>query len=138
MTIETATRRVAIYLRVSSDDQAERGTIQTQADEVRRRLDREPGVVVAGEYADDGVSGTIPLAERPWGRRLMRDAAAHLFGEVHVYKLDRLGRDLVASRSLAARSTRSGSGSSAHLKVSQMRSCLISSRRSRPTSGASS
>ena len=69
MTIESATRRVAIYLRVSSDDQAERGTIQTQADEVRRRLDREPGIVVAGEYADDGVSGTVPLAERPSGPR---------------------------------------------------------------------
>ena len=66
--------KVAIYLRVSSDDQAERGTIRTQADEVHRRLDREPQVTVVGDYPDDGVSGTIPLAERPGGARLLADA----------------------------------------------------------------
>ena len=95
MTIETATRRVAIYLRVSSEDQAERGTIRVQAAEVRRRLDREPNVVIVAEYADDGVSGTVPMAERPAGARLLADARAGLLDEVHVYKLDRLGRDLV-------------------------------------------
>ena len=48
-------RRVAIYLRVSSDDQAERGTIATQADELHRRLAGEDGVVVVREFSDDGV-----------------------------------------------------------------------------------
>ena len=99
-------RRIAIYLRVSSDDQAERGTIATQADELRRRLAAEPGVVVIGEYVDDGVSGTIPLDERPAGAKLLADAQVGLFEEVWVYKLDRLGRDLIelaiARRSLVA------------------------------------
>lgn len=95
MMIETATRRVAIYTRVSSDDQAERGTIRVQAAEVRRRLEREPNAIVVGEYADDGVSGTVPLADRPAGARLLADARAGLIEEVHVYKLDRLGRDLI-------------------------------------------
>jgi site-specific DNA recombinase len=95
MTAAVAVRRVAIYLRVSSEDQAERGTIRTQADEVHRRLEREPGVVIVGVYSDEGVSGTVPLAERPAGARLLADARAGLIDEVWVYKLDRLGRDLI-------------------------------------------
>lgn len=88
-------RRVAFYARVSSDDQALRGTIQTQLDELERRLGSGRGIVLVGRYADDGVSGTIHLAERPEGRRLMADAAAGLFDELHVYSADRLGRDFI-------------------------------------------
>ncbi len=95
MTIETALRRIATYERVSSEDQRERETIKTQTDELARRLDREPDVELVERYADDGVSGTIPLAERPAGRRLMADAAGGRFAELWVYKLDRLGRDAV-------------------------------------------
>jgi site-specific DNA recombinase len=95
MTIETAVRRVATYERVSSEDQRERETIKTQTDELARRLDREPDVELVERYADDGVSGTIPLAERPAGRQLMAGASAGRFGELWVYKLDRLGRDAV-------------------------------------------
>jgi site-specific DNA recombinase len=46
-------------------------------------------------YADDGVSGTTPLHERPEGRRLLEDAKADKFDAVLVYKLDRLGRSLL-------------------------------------------
>ena len=95
MTTAVAVRRVAIYIRVSSEDQAERGSIKTQEDEIRRRLEREPGVVIVGVYSDEGVSGTVPLAERPAGARLLADARAGLIDEVWVYKLDRLGRDLI-------------------------------------------
>jgi site-specific DNA recombinase len=52
-------------------------------------------VVIVGEYPDDAVSGTIPLAERPAGARLLADARAGFIDEVHVYRLDRLGRDLI-------------------------------------------
>ncbi len=95
MTIETAVRRVATYERVSSEDQRERETIKTQTDELARRLGRESDIELVERYADDGVSGTIPLAERPAGRRLMAAAAAGRFAELWVYKLDRLGRDAV-------------------------------------------
>ena len=95
MTIETACRRVATYERVSSEDQRERETIKTQTDELARRIERESDVELVERYADDGVSGTIPLAERPAGRRLMADAASGRFAELWVYKLDRLGRDAV-------------------------------------------
>ncbi len=88
-------RRAAIYLRVSSDDQAERGTIASQAFEVRRRLASEPTIEIADEYRDDGVSGTLALGARPAGAKLLADAKRGAFDEVWVYRLDRLGRDLI-------------------------------------------
>ncbi len=91
----TATRRAVTYERVSSEDQRERETIKTQTDALTRRLAQEADVTLLARYADDGVSGTIPLAERPAGSRLFRDAAAGAFSELWVYKLDRLGRDAV-------------------------------------------
>lgn len=88
-----AAGRIATYARVSSEDQAERGTIRTQQAELARWLERMPGLELAGEYVDDGVSGTIPLAERPGGGRLLRAAAAGQFEALLVYQVDRLGRD---------------------------------------------
>ena len=90
-----AVRRVATYERVSSEDQRERETIRTQTDEIARHLERQPGVELVSRYVNDGVSGTIPLAERPDGQRLLADAAAGRFEEIWVYKVDRLGRDAV-------------------------------------------
>jgi site-specific DNA recombinase len=52
---------------------------------------------VAQIYADDGVSGTIPLHERPEGRRLLEDAKEGKFSTVLVYRLDRLGRSLLVT-----------------------------------------
>jgi site-specific DNA recombinase len=95
MTVVTGVRRVATYERVSSEDQRERETIKTQTDEIARRLASQPGVELVSRYVDDGVSGTIPLADRPDGRRLLADAVAGQFEELWVYKVDRLGRDAV-------------------------------------------
>jgi site-specific DNA recombinase len=95
MTVATGVRRVATYERVSSEDQRERETIRTQTDEIARRLASQPGLELVGRYVDDGVSGTIPIAERPDGRRLLQDAVAGRFEELWVYKVDRLGRDAV-------------------------------------------
>jgi len=87
--------RIAVYARVSTEDQAERQTIQGQLDFLRKYCDLH-GHQIAGEYLDDGISGTVPLDERPEGRRLLDDAAAGRFGVVLVYRLDRLGRSLKA------------------------------------------
>ena len=93
MTVVAGARRVATYERVSSEDQRERETIRTQTDELARRLALDPGIVLAGRFTDDGVSGTVPLAERPGGGKLMRAAADGLIDEVQVLRFDRLGRD---------------------------------------------
>ena len=88
----TTLRQVAIYARVSSEDQAERGTVQTQLDELERRLALEADVVIVERYVDENVSGMIAMENRPHGSRLVRDAAAGRFSEVWAYKIDRLGR----------------------------------------------
>jgi site-specific DNA recombinase len=88
-------QHVALYMRVSSEDQADRGTIDAQRDFLRQfaSLYQLP---MADEYADDGVTGTLPLGERPEGRRLLQDAETGRFGCVLVYRLTRLGRSLKA------------------------------------------
>jgi site-specific DNA recombinase len=86
---------VAIYMRVSTEDQADRGTIDAQRDFLRQfaSLYQLP---VVDEYSDDGVTGTVSLRERPEGQRLLQDAEAGRFGCVLVYRLTRLGRSLKA------------------------------------------
>jgi site-specific DNA recombinase len=86
--------RVALYLRVSSEEQRGRETIEIQREfleQYRNLYELE----VAHVYEDDGVSGTIPLHERPEGRRLLEDAKEGKFQTVLVKKLDRLGRTLL-------------------------------------------
>lgn len=83
--------RVAAYARVSSDEQAERQTVEAQRDFLARYVDLH-GLDCHEVYVDDGVSGTVPLSDRPAGRRLLADAEAGRFGVVIVYRLDRLAR----------------------------------------------
>ena len=86
--------KIALYLRVSSEEQRERETIEIQV-EFLNEYCRLYELEVVDTYADDGVSGTIPLHERPEGKRLLEDAKAGRFDAVLVYKLDRLGRSLL-------------------------------------------
>ena len=60
---QLATAQVALYMRVSSEDQADRGTIDAQRDFLRQfaSLYQLP---VTDEYADDGVTGTLPQIGR--------------------------------------------------------------------------
>lgn len=82
----------AKYGRTSSDEQAERGTIQNQIDFGEKYCALHGINVIDEWYLDDGVTGTLPLEERPAGRRLIEDAKAGKFNLLLIYKLDRLGR----------------------------------------------
>ncbi len=86
--------RVALYLRVSSEEQRDRETIEIQREFLEQFCELY-GLEVADTYADDGVSGTVALHERTEGRRLLADAREGKFGAVLVYRLDRLGRSLL-------------------------------------------
>ncbi len=86
--------RIALYLRVSSEEQRDRETIEIQR-EFLNEYCRLYELEVTEVYADDGVSGTVPMAERPEGRRLLEDAREGKFTTLLVYKLDRLGRTLL-------------------------------------------
>jgi site-specific DNA recombinase len=83
---------IAVYLRVSTEEQRERQSIATQR-EFAERYCQLHDLAVYRAYADDGVSGTIPLDQRPDGSQILRDARLGKFDQLLVYKLDRLGRE---------------------------------------------
>lgn len=82
---------VAVYCRVSSEEQAERGTIEIQKEFAAKYVDLYQ-LEVFDYYCDDGISGTIPVEARPEGSRLFRDAKEKKFDTILFYKIDRLGR----------------------------------------------
>src|SRR5690242_17919738 len=83
---------VAVYVRVSTEEQRERQSIVTQR-EFGDRFCALHGLEIFQMYADDGVSGTVPIEQRPGGTALLRDARLKRFGQVLIYRLDRLGRE---------------------------------------------
>ena len=83
---------VALYLRVSTEEQRERQSIATQR-EFAERYCALHQLSISTVYADDGVSGIVPLPVRPAGARILPDARLHRFDQLLVYRLDRLGRD---------------------------------------------
>jgi site-specific DNA recombinase len=83
---------VGVYVRVSTEEQRERQSIVTQREFSTRYCDSHE-LRIHETYADDGVSGTVPLEMRPGGLRLLEEARQRKFDQLLVYKLDRLGRD---------------------------------------------
>jgi site-specific DNA recombinase len=81
------------YVRVSSEEQREKKTIETQRIELQKACEAR-GVKLEKIYEDDGVSGTIPLGKRPSGSALLQDAVAGRIEEIYIWKFDRLGRNL--------------------------------------------
>ena len=84
---------IAVYCRVSSDEQAERGTIENQK-QFAEQFCQLHKLSIYDYYMDDGITGTLPIAKRPEGQRLLADATNKCFDTVLFYKLDRLGRSL--------------------------------------------
>src|ERR1043166_6217732 len=83
--------RCAIYCRVSTVDQAEAGTIEIQREKCLKFADFR-GFDVTKVYADDGITGTRPVNDRPDGGDLLAAARRKEFDVLVVYRLDRLGR----------------------------------------------
>jgi len=82
------TTRVAIYARVSTQEQAVEGTsLQFQSDQLTSYCQSQ-GWKITGNYTDPGFTGKD--ADRPGLKRLLSDAKLGLFEKVVVYKLDRL------------------------------------------------
>lgn len=86
---------IALYLRVSTDDQKTAATIENQIRELEEYLKQNPQFKVYKWYKDDGVSGTIPFTERPAGKQLIEDAKAKKFEMVLVTRTDRFGRSMI-------------------------------------------
>src|ERR1700736_3763323 len=91
MSAKSVDVRVAFYARVSSDQQADSGTIASQIRALRERIQQD-GCLVDDElgFIDDGYSGSTLL--RPALER-MRDAAANgSIDRLYVHSPDRLAR----------------------------------------------
>ena len=101
--------RVALYLRVSTDDQVEKYGLDLQKTSLTGLLqskgkldDGRDKMKLAGEkyiYVDEGISGTTPLDERPAFSQLKEDIVLAGEGQkpfdvVAVYKIDRFARRL--------------------------------------------
>lgn len=82
--------RIAIYVRVSTREQAEEGySIGAQLEKLRQYCDIREWIVQE-EYVDAGFSGA--KLERPAIQKIIRDCVKKKFDMVLVYKLDRLSR----------------------------------------------
>ena len=83
--------RVALYARVSTEEQKEGQTIDSQIAELER-FAKEKGWQIVGIYKDEGWSGSI--LGRPELDHLRDDASQGLFGIVLINDVDRLARDV--------------------------------------------
>lgn len=84
--------RAALYGRYSTDKQRET-SVDDQLRAGRARIERE-GWEVAATYADEGISGSTPLAQRPGGKALLAAALASRFDVLVLEGLDRLSREI--------------------------------------------
>lgn len=83
--------QAALYIRVSTKDQEDGTSMETQEDRLKEFCTRER-IEIVEVYRDGGHSGAT--MERPDLQRMLADARAKRFDVVLVYKLDRLSRNL--------------------------------------------
>lgn len=84
--------KAALYLRVSTTEQAVHGYSLAAQEQVIRQFCQQRGYEVYQIYADEGISGKR-TENRPAFQRMMTDARESLFDMVVVWKLSRLGRN---------------------------------------------
>ncbi|MBA7713840.1 hypothetical protein ES703_122850 [subsurface metagenome] len=84
--------RVAVYARVSTQEQAVEGTsLEYQSKQLKKYCESQ-GWEIFLTYVDAGYTGKND--DRPGLKRLLADAKLNLFEKVVVHKLDRLSRNL--------------------------------------------
>ena len=90
MTKNEKIARVALYARVSTEEQTENFSLSGQL-ELLRKYAKENNFEVYDEYVDGGFSGTT--LERPAFQRLLEDAKLKKFQLILVYRVDRFFRN---------------------------------------------
>jgi DNA invertase Pin-like site-specific DNA recombinase len=85
----TRSKRVALYLRVSTDGQS----VENQRRELQTAAERH-GWEIAEEFADAGISGAKGRDKRPGFDRMLKAATRREFDMVAAWSVDRLGRSL--------------------------------------------
>ncbi len=101
-------RRAAIYVRVSTEEQAQNGySIAAQIERLQAYA-KSQDCVALEPYVDDGYSGKD--LNRPAMQRLLRDAKLKRFDVLVVFKLDRISRKVVDLISLGEHFEKLGIG----------------------------
>ena len=83
-------RRVALYVRVSTDHQS----VENQVRELKQVAERR-GWTVEEIYRDAGISGSKGRDKRPGLDAMLKDANRRKFDIVMAWAIDRLGRSLI-------------------------------------------
>ena len=83
--------RAYAYLRTSADDRDKAG-IPVQREGCAAYAVRA-GFEIVREFVDDGITGTLPMDQRPAGAELVRAVAANGVSAVLVWNGERIGRD---------------------------------------------
>jgi site-specific DNA recombinase len=88
--MEATSRRVAIYIRRSTDEEHQPHSLEAQEIKLRAFVDSQPGEwTIVAVYADDASGATT---ERKELTKMLRAARAGLFDTLLVYRVDRLSR----------------------------------------------
>jgi len=97
--------RAAFYMRRSTEEQAAGYGLDAQRSKCDAMLILKDGWTFAGEYTDDGISGTKDEKKRPALARLMADIEAGSIDAVILPALDRLGRSVTLTLRLVSEIT---------------------------------
>lgn len=90
--------KAALYIRLSKDDgRGESAGIESQR-LILRTFAESNGIEIAGEYVDDGYSGT--KTQRPAFLKMLRDVEDGKINTVIVKDMSRLGRDYISTGEL--------------------------------------
>ena len=92
--------KIAAYLRVSTDLQAERGLGLDVQREAIKTWAREHGHKVVSWHSDEGISGSNGLDTRDGLGDALSDLQEHRAEGIAVYRLDRLARDMILQEQL--------------------------------------
>jgi len=90
------------YLRVSTDEQAQRGNSLPEQEQAIRAYATAVGLDLVQVLADPGVSGTVKPAERPGFSQVLQLAADRRFSVLLVKRFDRLARNIALAVTTSA------------------------------------
>ncbi len=86
--------RVALYIRVSTEEQAKFGISLAAQEDYLVRYANEQGYKIVKIYRDEGCSARKPVSKRPVMLELLEDVKAKKFDRVLITKFDRWSRNV--------------------------------------------
>lgn len=101
--------RVAVYCRVSTNLKVQERSLELQMASFRQRIAEHPGWVLAGIYADKGLTGTTAKGRIEF-QRLMQDAAEGKIDYILAKSISRFARNTVDALSYTRRLQEMGVG----------------------------